>query len=118
VDYKDYTTLRRFMSERGKIRSRRTKGACRRHQRHVALAIKRARESRCCPTAAAESRRADGSTLPGRARPLRQGDGRHRGLGAVHGSFAPGPGGTDAFLRVACGIRGRAGRPLQGAAWQ
>jgi small subunit ribosomal protein S18 len=44
VDYKDFGTLRRFMSERGKIRSRRTTGACRRHQRQVAVAIKRARE--------------------------------------------------------------------------
>ena len=49
VDYKDYTTLRRFMSERGKIRSRRTTGACRRHQRQVALAIKRAREVALLP---------------------------------------------------------------------
>ncbi len=49
VDYKDYTTLRRFMSERGKIRSRRTTGACRRHQRQVAVAIKRAREIALLP---------------------------------------------------------------------
>jgi small subunit ribosomal protein S18 len=49
VDYKDYTTLRRFMSERGKIRSRRTTGACRRHQRQVAAAIKRAREVALLP---------------------------------------------------------------------
>ncbi|MGI5939226.1 MAG: 30S ribosomal protein S18 [Thermoleophilia bacterium] len=49
VDYKDFTTLRRFMSERGKIRSRRTTGACRRHQRQVALAIKRAREVALLP---------------------------------------------------------------------
>jgi small subunit ribosomal protein S18 len=49
VDFKDYTTLRRFMSERGKIRSRRTTGACRRHQRQVAVAIKRARELALLP---------------------------------------------------------------------
>lgn len=49
VDYKDYVTLRRFMSERGKIRSRRTTGACRRHQRQVAVAIKRAREIALLP---------------------------------------------------------------------
>ncbi|NLV72452.1 MAG: 30S ribosomal protein S18 [Actinobacteria bacterium] len=49
VDYKDFTTLRRFMSERGKIRSRRTTGACRRHQRQVAVAIKRAREIALLP---------------------------------------------------------------------
>jgi small subunit ribosomal protein S18 len=49
VDYKDFSTLRRFMSERGKIRSRRTTGACRRHQRQVAVAIKRAREVALLP---------------------------------------------------------------------
>lgn len=49
VDYKDHATLRRFMSERGKIRSRRTTGACRRHQRQVAVAIKRAREVALLP---------------------------------------------------------------------
>jgi small subunit ribosomal protein S18 len=49
VDYKDFGTLRRFMSERGKIRSRRTTGACRHHQRQVAVAIKRAREVALLP---------------------------------------------------------------------
>jgi small subunit ribosomal protein S18 len=49
VDYKDYVTLRRFMSERAKIRSRRTTGTCRRHQRQVAVAIKRARELALLP---------------------------------------------------------------------
>ena len=44
VDYKDFGTLRRAMSEKGKIRSARITGSCRRHQRQVAIAIKRARE--------------------------------------------------------------------------
>ncbi|MBA2348574.1 MAG: 30S ribosomal protein S18 [Solirubrobacterales bacterium] len=44
VDYKDIATLRKFISERGKIRSRRITGACRRHQNQVALAVKRSRE--------------------------------------------------------------------------
>jgi small subunit ribosomal protein S18 len=44
VDYKDIATLRRFISERGKIRSRRITGACRRHQAQVARSVKRARE--------------------------------------------------------------------------
>jgi small subunit ribosomal protein S18 len=44
VDYKDVATLRRFVSERGKIRSRRISGACRRHQNQLARAVKRARE--------------------------------------------------------------------------
>ena len=49
VDYKDTGALRRFISERGKIRSRRITGACRRHQRQVAVAVKRAREMALLP---------------------------------------------------------------------
>ena len=44
VDYKDVATLRRAMSEKGKIRSARITGACRRHQVQLARAVKRARE--------------------------------------------------------------------------
>jgi small subunit ribosomal protein S18 len=44
VDYKDFGTIRRAMSERGKIRSARITGNCRRHQRQLARAVKRARE--------------------------------------------------------------------------
>jgi small subunit ribosomal protein S18 len=49
VDYKDVSMLRRFISERGKIRSRRITGACRRHQSQVARAVKRARELALLP---------------------------------------------------------------------
>ncbi|MHB0980857.1 MAG: 30S ribosomal protein S18 [Thermoleophilia bacterium] len=49
VDYKDYNQLRRFTSERAKIRSRRTTGACRRHQRQISVAIRRAREMALLP---------------------------------------------------------------------
>lgn len=49
VDYKDLSALRRFISERGKIRSRRITGACRRHQNQVSRAIKRARELALLP---------------------------------------------------------------------
>jgi small subunit ribosomal protein S18 len=49
VDYKDVTTLGRFTSERGKIRSRRITGLCRRHQSQVASAVKRARELALVP---------------------------------------------------------------------
>ena len=51
VDYKNYNQLRRYVSEKGKIRSRRITGACRRHQRQVALAVKRAREMALLPYA-------------------------------------------------------------------
>jgi small subunit ribosomal protein S18 len=49
VDYKNVNQLRRYMSERSKIRSRRMTGACRRHQRQLAVAIKRAREMALLP---------------------------------------------------------------------
>jgi small subunit ribosomal protein S18 len=51
VDYKNYNQLRRYVSEKGKIRSRRITGACRRHQRQVAVAVKRAREMALLPYA-------------------------------------------------------------------
>ncbi len=44
VDYKDVALLRKFMSDRGKIRARRVSGNCTQHQRDVAIAIKTARE--------------------------------------------------------------------------
>ncbi len=44
VDYKDTALMRRFMSDRGKIRARRVTGTCQRHQRDIALAVKNARE--------------------------------------------------------------------------
>jgi len=44
IDYKDLNTIRRFISDRGKIRSRRVTGLSRRHQTQLALAVKRARE--------------------------------------------------------------------------
>jgi len=49
VDYKDITALKKFVSDRGKIRSRRITGACRRHQNQIARAVKRARELALLP---------------------------------------------------------------------
>jgi small subunit ribosomal protein S18 len=49
VDYKDVDGLRRFISEKGKIRSRRITGACRRHQNQIGRAVKRARELALLP---------------------------------------------------------------------
>ncbi len=49
VDYKNVNQLRRYISEKGKIRSRRISGACRKHQRQVAVAVKRAREMALLP---------------------------------------------------------------------
>jgi small subunit ribosomal protein S18 len=49
VDWKDVATLRKFMSDRAKIRSRRVTGNCPGHQREVAVAIKNAREMALLP---------------------------------------------------------------------
>ncbi len=49
VDYKDVALLRKFMSDRGKIRSRRVTGLTPRRQREVAQAIKNAREMALLP---------------------------------------------------------------------
>lgn len=51
VDYKDTATLRLFISERGKIRSRRVTGLTVQQQRQVASAIKNAREMALLPYA-------------------------------------------------------------------
>jgi ribosomal protein S18 len=49
VDYKDVAVLRKYLSDRAKIRSRRVSGNCPRHQREVANAIKNAREMALLP---------------------------------------------------------------------
>jgi ribosomal protein S18 len=49
IDYKDLTTLQRYVSDRGKIRPRRTSGNCAQHQNMLARAIKRAREMALLP---------------------------------------------------------------------
>lgn len=49
IDYKDTATLRKFISDRGKIRSRRVTGVTVQQQRLVARAIKNAREMALLP---------------------------------------------------------------------
>ena len=49
VDFKDIALLRKFMSDRGKIRARRVTGNCAQHQRLVASAVKSAREVALLP---------------------------------------------------------------------
>ena len=53
VDYKDTALLRKFISDRGKIRARRVTGNCVQHQRDVAIAVKNAREVALLPYTAA-----------------------------------------------------------------
>ena len=43
IDYKDVARLRKYITERGKITPRRATGTCAKHQRELAIAIKRAR---------------------------------------------------------------------------
>ena len=49
VNYKDTARLRMFISERGKIRSRRVTGLTVQQQRQIAMAIKNAREMALLP---------------------------------------------------------------------
>ena len=43
IDYKDPKTLRKFITERGKLLPRRVTGTCSIHQRDITTAVKRAR---------------------------------------------------------------------------
>lgn len=43
IDYKDLSLLKKYVSERGKIIGRGRTGVCSKHQKHIAIAIKRAR---------------------------------------------------------------------------
>jgi len=56
IDYKDTAKLSRYISERGKIEPRRKTGTCARHQRALAMAIKRARLIAILPFIAEHSR--------------------------------------------------------------
>ncbi len=49
IDYKETAKLRKFISEGGKILPRRMTGTCAKHQRELAIAIKRARVAALLP---------------------------------------------------------------------
>ena len=53
IDYKDTNLLRKFISDRGKIRARRVTGNCVQHQRDIAIAVKNAREVALLPFSSA-----------------------------------------------------------------
>jgi small subunit ribosomal protein S18 len=57
IDYKRPEILRRFLTDRGKIRPRRRTGTCAKHQRRLAVAIKRARHLALLPYVAEHLRR-------------------------------------------------------------
>ncbi len=49
IDYKDVAKLKKFLTEKGKILPRRMTGVCAKHQRELAVAIKRARQMALLP---------------------------------------------------------------------
>jgi len=49
IDYKEINLLRKYMTDRGKIKPRRVTGTCTQHQHELAVAIKRAREMALVP---------------------------------------------------------------------
>ena len=49
IDYKDVNLLRRYLSDKGKIKPRRITGNCAQHQRAISIAIKRSREMALIP---------------------------------------------------------------------
>jgi len=56
IDHKQVELLKRFTAENGRIRSRRETGTCARHQRILAIAIKRARHMALIPFRAERAR--------------------------------------------------------------
>jgi small subunit ribosomal protein S18 len=65
IDYKDVEKLRTFVFDRGKIAPRRKSGTCAKHQRLLALAIKRARLLALLPHAPVHIREMEGVGLRG-----------------------------------------------------
>lgn len=64
IDYKDVSKLRRYVSDRARIEPRRRSSACAKHQRLLALAIKRARHLALLPYTSAHVRIAGGISSP------------------------------------------------------
>ena len=49
IDYKEHDMLRRYVNEYGRIKPRRQTGTCAKHQRRLAIAVKRARHLALLP---------------------------------------------------------------------
>jgi len=60
IDYKDAMKLRQYISDRGKIEPRRKTGTCAKHQRAIAVAVKRARHLALIPYTSAHIARTGG----------------------------------------------------------
>ncbi len=95
VDYKEVGLLRKYISDRGKIRARRVSGNCAQHQRAVAIAIKTARELALLPYAQRTVTERAGGRGGGRGGPRsdRFGDGESRSSAAPDGGAEPMAGG-------------------------
>ncbi len=65
IGYKDPAKLRRFVSHRGKIEPRRSTGTCAKHQRALAVAIKRARHLALLPYVPEHIRKTGGVGIGG-----------------------------------------------------
>ena len=63
IDYKNSGLLRPYISDRGKIAPRRKSGACAKHQRRLAVSIKRARHLALLPYVAEHVRKTGGVGL-------------------------------------------------------
>ncbi len=63
IDYKDPSKLRRYISDRGKIEPRRKTGTCAKHQRALAVSIKRARHLALLPYAPVHIRKMESSGI-------------------------------------------------------
>jgi small subunit ribosomal protein S18 len=63
IDYKKPATLRRYISDRGKIEPRRRTGTCAKHQRALAIAVKRARHLAMLPYTSDHIQRTGGAGL-------------------------------------------------------
>jgi small subunit ribosomal protein S18 len=63
IDYKEPAKLRRYISDRGKIEPRRKTGTCAKHQRTLAVAVKRARHLALLPFVPAHVRKTGGAGI-------------------------------------------------------
>ena len=63
IDYKDPVKLRHYISDRGKISPRRRTGTCAKHQRALAVAIKKARHLALLPYVPAHIRKTGGAGI-------------------------------------------------------
>ena len=63
IDYKDPSKLRQYISDRGKIEPRRRTGTCAKHQRVLAVAVKRARHLALLPYVPAHTHKTEGAGI-------------------------------------------------------